>query len=72
MVVDEQDMLKLESYDLERIETISAGVDFNTELPIEDLELSMEFSQPKLKQSIKIQHVQLATGGTTGKGKGLF
>lgn len=73
MVVNTDEMLKIEGFDLERKETISARVEFNSDLLDFSVELSMEFPKPKAKQQIQIQHVELSSGGTSGsKGSKLF
>ena len=73
MAIDENEMLKLEGYDLERREVISAPVEFNSNLSDEKVELSMEFSQPVMKKKIEIHQVEHTKPGSTGsKTGGLF
>ena len=66
MVVDENEMIKLEGYDLEKREVISTDVEFNMETPEGELKLVMEFSSPKLKKQIEIHNVELPKFGTSG------
>lgn len=61
------EMIKLENFDLEKPETVAAEVSFNfTET--EEVCLEMDFPQPKLKTQVKIEHVELTRNGTSGKG----
>lgn len=68
MLADENDMLKLDNFDLEKPDVISTNVDFVTNSGDEEVKLEMEFDKPKLKQQVKIQHVEHTTRGTTGTG----
>lgn len=73
MVVDENEMIKIEGYDLEKKEVISTSVEFNSVEADENLNLAMEFSDPKMKKQITIQNVELPRFGTSGtKRKELF
>jgi hypothetical protein len=72
MAIEEKDMLKLENFDLERPDVISANVEFRGEFQ-EEIKLQMEFAKPKLKEEIKIHNVELTRYGTSGsKRKELF
>ena len=71
VVSDKDEMLKLENFDLEKPETVAAEVSFGFS-EVEEVHLEMEFSQPKPKTQVKIEHVELTRNGTSGKGKGLF
>ena len=68
MMADENDMLKLDNFDLVRPDVISTNVDFVTNSADEEVKLEMEFSKPKLKQQVKIHHVEHTTRGASGAG----
>ena len=63
MIVDESEMIMMEGYDLINPETVAINVEFSRST-LEDPKMSMDFPEPKLKQQIKIQHVQHTTGAT--------
>ena len=70
MVVDQNDMIKLENFDLQRDDKISTTVSFSDSL-IEPAEMEMKFNEPRLKKSLNILNIELSHGAT-GSRKGLF
>jgi len=66
MVIDDNDMIRMDSdFHLEKVETVSANVEFVTKSADESVDMKMKFKEPKLRKQVKIHHVELGRG-TTG------
>jgi len=65
-------MLKLENYDLEKIDVLSTSVEFSQEQNLEVPTLTIEFNSPKLKKIPVIENVQHRNGTSGSNRNSLF